>query len=80
MGKDNEGKEVIVGKQEMGNINVNSPKLELGLMNSLIIGGTLFKHDIHKTIWISQRGTNQNLVDHMMIEQYEEISYKMYEG
>ena len=50
VGKENEGKENIMGKHGCGNINENGDRLvDLCEVNNQIIGGTIFPHkDIHK--------------------------------
>ena len=40
---------------------------EFCTFNSLIIGGNLFQHKIHKTTWTSPDGSTENQIDHVTI-------------
>ena len=55
IGKDNIGKELVMGKEGFDEINENEELFtDFCHFNSLVIGGSVFPHKrIHKTTWIS---------------------------
>ena len=55
IGKDNIGKELVMEKEGLGEINENRELFtDFSHFNSLVIGGSVFPHKrIHKTTWIS---------------------------
>ncbi|XP_062611962.1 uncharacterized protein LOC134273760 [Saccostrea cucullata] len=69
VGKSNQGRESIMGKQGLGECNSSGERLcTFCQENNLIIGGTIFMHkDIHKTTWNSPDGHTKNQIDHVII-------------
>jgi hypothetical protein len=65
-GKDNSGKERIMGKEGLVQCNENGGLFTyFCLENELVIGGSIFKHtNIHKITWISP---NQKFVTKLII-------------
>ena len=67
IGKDNIGKELVMGKEGVGEINKNR-ELFTDFCHSLVIGGSVFPHKrIHKTTWISPDHQTENQIDHIYI-------------
>ena len=69
VGTDNTDRELIMGKNGVGNINENGELFaDFCAFNDLIIGGTVFSHKtIHKTTWTSPDGNTENQIDHFTI-------------
>ncbi len=69
VGKDNTGRELIMGKEGIGDINENGELFaDFCSHNDLVIGGTTFPHkDIHKTTWISPDTKTRNQIDHITV-------------
>ena len=69
IGTNNEGKELVMGKQGCGIINDNGRRLVIFCEdNNLVIGGSIFKHkDIHKWTWTSPDGQTRNQIYHVLI-------------
>ncbi|XP_056017310.1 craniofacial development protein 2-like [Ostrea edulis] len=69
VGNENIGKEATMGMHGIGERNNNGERLvELCEENSLVIGGTIFKHrDIHKQTWTSPDDHTNNQIDHIII-------------
>ena len=69
VGSDNTGREGIMGKHGLGNINDNGERFsEFCTNNSLVIGGTIFPHKtVHKQTWISPDTHTKNQIDHFTI-------------
>ena len=69
IGKENLGKEHVMGKEALGNMNENGELFtDFCAFNDLVIGGSIFPHkDIHKTTWISPDGKTKNQIDHITI-------------
>ncbi|VDP42157.1 unnamed protein product [Schistosoma margrebowiei] len=66
---DNTGYEDIMGRNGLGERNVNGERFaNLCTFNKLVIGGTIFLHKrIHKATLISPDHTTQNQIDHICI-------------
>ena len=69
VGSNNKGKETIMGKHGLGDINDNGERLTSFCQeNRLVIGGTIFQHkNIHKQTWTSPDGKTKNQIDHIII-------------
>ena len=69
VGEDNTGLEYVMGQQGKGIRNNNGDRLvDFCMYNSLVIGGTVFKHkEIHTLTWTSPNGKVKNQIDHIMI-------------
>ena len=69
VGSDNTGWEGTIGSEGIGVMNDNGIRFaSLCAENSLVIGGTCFKHkDIHKYTWTSPNGRDRNQIDHVAI-------------
>lgn len=69
VGRPNEGREKIMGKNGCGEMNENGERLaDICGLNDLVIGGTIFEHkEIHKLTWISPDGNVKNQIDHVLI-------------
>ena len=69
IGKDNIGKELVMGKEGLGEINENGELFtDYCHFNSLVTGGSVFTHKrIHKTTWISPDHQTENHIDHICI-------------
>ena len=69
VGSDNTGREQVMGKEGIGNINENGELFsDFCAHNDMVIGGTLFRHrNIHKTTWISPDTQTKNQIDHITI-------------
>ncbi|XP_073668649.1 uncharacterized protein [Paramisgurnus dabryanus] len=69
IGKDNLGKELIMGTQALGEMNENGELFtDFCAFNDLVIGGSVFQHkDIHKETWISPDGNTKNQIDYIKI-------------
>ncbi|XP_052237775.1 craniofacial development protein 2-like [Dreissena polymorpha] len=69
VGCNNTGKELIMGKQGVGDINENGELFtDFCELNDLVIGGTIFAHkDIHKVTWTSPDKSVKNQIDHLAI-------------
>ena len=69
VGINNESKELIMGKQGIGEENENGELFtDFCSYNDLVIGGTIFPHkDFHKTTWTSPDGKTENQIDHITI-------------
>ena len=69
VGKDNSGKELVMGKHGVGDMNENGEKFgELCAFNDLVIGGTVYPHkEVHKVTWVSPDHKTENQIDHICI-------------
>jgi hypothetical protein len=69
IGKDDSGKERIMGQEGLGQCNENGDLFaDFCLENELVIGGTIFKHtNIHKITWISPNQKVCNQIDDIII-------------
>ena len=69
IGKDNIGKETIMGTHAMGTMNENGELFtDFCAFNDLVIGGSIFQHkNIHKETWISPDGCTRNQIDYITI-------------
>ena len=69
IGSDNTGKELVMGKQALGEMNNNGEMFtDFCSFNELVIGGSVFKHKtIHKETWISPDGRTKNQIDFIAI-------------
>ena len=69
IGKDNIEKELVMGKEGLGEINENGELFtDFCYFNILVIGGSVFPHKkIHKTTWISPDHQTENQIDHICI-------------
>jgi len=69
LGSDNTGREFVMGKEGVGEINENGELFaDFCGQNDLVIGGTIFPHKkVHKTTWTSPDQATQNQIDHMAI-------------
>ena len=69
IGKDNTGREQIMGKEGLGEISENGELfLDFCLTNDLVVGGSTFPHKaIHKATWVSPNHTTVNQIDHICI-------------
>lgn len=69
VGRPNEGREKIMGKNGCGEMNENGERLaDICGLNDLVIGGTIFEHkEIHKLTWISPDGNVKKQIDHVLI-------------
>ena len=69
VGKENESRELIMGKHGVGEENENGELFtDFCSYNDLVIGGTIFPHkDFHKTTWTSPDGNTENQIDHFTI-------------
>ena len=70
IGKENLGKELIMGTEALGEINENGELFtDFCAFNDLVIGGSVFKHkNIHKETWISPDGKTRNQIDYITID------------
>lgn len=69
IGKNNIGKETIMGTQALGEMNENGELFsDFCAFNDLVIGGSVFQHrGIHKETWISPDGGTKNQIDYINI-------------
>ena len=69
VGCDNSGRELIMGKHGLGDMNENGEFFtDFCGLNDLVIGGTTFAHkDIHKVTWTSPDKSVKNQIDHIAI-------------
>ena len=69
IGKDNIGKELVMGKKGLGEINEKGKLFtDFCHFNSLVIGGSVFPHQrIHKTTLISPDHQTENQIDQICI-------------
>ena len=69
IGKDNIGKELVMGKEGLGEINENGELFtDFCHFNILVIGGSVLPYKmIHKTTWISPHHQTENQIDHICI-------------
>lgn len=69
VGRPNEGREKIMGKNGCGEMNENGERLaDICGLNDLVIGGIIFEHkEIHKLTWISPDGNVKKQIDHVLI-------------
>ena len=67
VGDDNEGYEAVMGKEGLGEMNVNGEHFaDFCDLQDLVIGGTIFPHkQIHKATWRHPNCTAENQIDHM---------------
>ena len=70
IGKDNTGRERIMGKEGSGTMNENGEMfVDFCVFNNLVIGGSVFQHkDIHKGTWVSPDHPTVNQIDHITID------------
>ena len=69
VGQDNTGRELIMGKEGIGDINENGKLFaDFCCHNDLVIGGTTFPHkDIYKTTWTLLDMRTRNQIDHITV-------------
>ena len=69
IGKDNTGRERIMGREGLGTMKENGEMFaEFCVFNDLVIGGSVFQHkDIHKGTWVSPDHHTVNQIDHITI-------------
>lgn len=69
VGHDNSDFEKVIGKHGVRIMSSSGERLvKTCAINNMVIVGTLFKHhDIHKLTWNSPNGTDENQIDHWMI-------------
>ena len=69
VGRDNSGRERVLGRNGYGIINDNGDRLcSFCEENDLVVGGSVFEHrDIHKTTWNSPDGVTKSQIDHIVI-------------
>ena len=69
IGKDNIGKELVMGKEGLDEINENRELFtDFCHVNSLVIEGSVFPHKrIHNTTWISTDHQTENQINHICI-------------
>lgn len=69
IGNNNKGREAIMGKHGLGEMNENGELFaDFCGMNDLIIGGTVFPHkSVHKITWKSPDHQTENQIDHITI-------------
>ena len=69
LGLDNTGRELIMGREALGEMNENGELfVDFCAFNELVIGGSVFKHrDIHKATWVSPDGRTKNQIDYISI-------------
>ncbi|CAH8868299.1 unnamed protein product [Trichobilharzia szidati] len=65
LGSDNTGRELIMGREALGEMNENGELFaDFCAFNQLVIGGSVYKHkDIHKATWVSPDGRTKNQID-----------------
>lgn len=70
IGKDNTGRERIMGREGLGTMNKNSEMFaDFCVFNDLVIGGSVFQHkDIHKGTWVSPNHRTVNEIDHITMD------------
>ena len=70
IGKDNTGRERIMGREGLGTMNENGEMFtDFCVFNDLVIGGSVFQHkDIHKGSWVSPDHRTVNQIDHITID------------
>ena len=70
IGKDNTGRERIMGREGLGTMNENGEMfVDFCVFNDLVIGGSVFQHkDIHKGTWVSPDHHTVNQIDHITID------------
>ena len=70
IGKDNTGRERIMGREGLGTMNENGEMfVDFCVFNDLVIGGSVFQHkDIHKATWVSPDHHTVNQIDHITID------------
>lgn len=70
IGKDNTGRERIMGREGLGTMNENGEMFaDFCVFNDLVIGGSVFQHkDIHKGTWVSPDHRTVNQIDHITID------------
>ena len=71
IGGNNNGYELIMGKEGPGTMNENGERFaEACADNNLVIGGSVFQHkNIHKITWVSADHITENQIDHICISQ-----------
>nr|CAH8838004.1 unnamed protein product [Trichobilharzia regenti] len=69
LGPDNTGRELIMGREALGEMNENGELFaDFCAFNELVIGGSVYKHkDIHKATWVSPDGQTKNQIDFISI-------------
>ena len=69
VGSSNVGKEEVMGKNGVGEMNEDGECFsDFCSFNSLVIGGTVFEHKrIHKVTWVSPDHQTENQIDHICI-------------
>ena len=69
IGKDNTGRERIMGREGLGTMNENGEMFaEFCVFNDLVIGACMFQHkNIHKGTWVSPDHRTVNQIDHITI-------------
>ena len=69
IGSDNVGREYVMGREGLGQINENGELFaDFCSFNNIVIGGSLFRHKrIHKATWISPDHHTENQIDHITI-------------
>ena len=69
LGPDNTGRELIIGREALGEMNENRELFaDFSAFKELAIGGSVFKHkDIHKATWVSPDGRTKNQIDYISI-------------
>ena len=67
IGNDNEGYEVVMGREGLGIMNDNGERFaDFCDIQDLVIGGSVFPHKkIHKATWKHPNGTVENQIDHI---------------
>nr|CAH8829211.1 unnamed protein product [Trichobilharzia regenti] len=65
LGPNNTGRELIMGREALGEMNENGELFaDFCAFNELVIGGSVYKHkDIHKATWVSPDGQTKNQID-----------------
>ena len=69
IGSDNKGLETVMGREGVGERNVNGERIvHYCASNQLVIGGSVSQHKrIHKATWVSQESVTENQIDHICI-------------
>lgn len=70
IGKDNNGRERIMGREGLGTMNEHGEMfVDFCVFNDSVIGGSVFQHkDIHKGTWVSPDHRTVNQIDHITID------------
>ena len=70
IGKDNSGRERIMGREGSGTMNENGEMfVDFCVFNDLVIGGSVFQHkDVNKGTWVSPDHRTVNQIDHITID------------